>query len=167
MFRFKCGNCDEWHEGAPSLACQVPDMLLAVPPKERRARVQIGSEVAVLDEKHFFIRACMNVPIQGTEAHFTWGLWADVSSRDFFDYCELSEKGAVGGPYQGRLANSLPFYPDCLSIPVSVQPQSGDQRPLLLTPDGESSLARHLREGMPEQDAKAYFERVLHPGAPH
>jgi hypothetical protein len=167
MFRFKCGNCDAWHEGAPSLACQVPDPLLTVPPHERRARVFISSETAVLDKTRYFVRACMEVPINGTEDSFIWGLWAEVKQEDFLDYCATSEKGTVGGPYRGSLANSLPFYADCFGIPVSVEPRPGDQRPLLQTPDGDSGLARHLKGGMPEQDARAYFERILHPGAAH
>jgi hypothetical protein len=165
MFRFKCGSCDEWHEGAPSLACQVPDLLLSVPPQERKARVDLNSDAAVLDKKRFFVRACMQVPINGTQEHFLWGLWAEVSRDDFFAYCESSEKGIVTGPYRGTLANFLPFYPDCLGIPVSLELQPGDQRPLLFTPEGDSSLARHLREGMSEQDARAYFESILHPHA--
>jgi hypothetical protein len=167
MFRFKCGSCDKWHEGAPSLACQVPEPLLSVPPQERLARVQLTADVASLDWTRFFVRACMEVPIHGTNEYFIWGLWAEVSREDCQDYCDTSEKGIVGGPYDGTLANALPFYPDCFGIPVSVEPRPGDQRPLLLTPEGDSSLARHLKDGMPEAEARAYFERVLHPGGLH
>jgi hypothetical protein len=106
----------------------------------------------------------MNVPINGTDAHFSWGLWAEVKMDDFFDHYKTSETGTIGGPYLAKLGNSLPFYPDCLGISVSVQPQQGDQRPLLFTPDGESSLALHLRNGMTELEARTFFERVLHPG---
>jgi len=149
------------------MACQVPDALLAVPPSERIERVRMNYDLAVLDGSHFFVRACMQVPIIGTESHFVWGLWAEVSHADFEDYCRTSEKNTVGGPYQGTLANGLPFYPDCLGIPVLVQPQPEDQRPLLFTPNGDSSLALHLREGMPEADAGLYFEHMLHPGTMH
>jgi hypothetical protein len=164
MFRFKCGNCDEWHEGPPSLECRVPDPLLAVPPHQRQARVSLTSETAVLDGAHFFVRTCMEVPIKGTGNNFVWGLWVEVTEQDILDYSDMSQKGTVGGPYRGALANSLPFYPDCLGMPVSVQPQPGDKRPLLFTPEGESSLARHLRDGMTELEARTFFERVLHPG---
>ncbi|WP_233889635.1 hypothetical protein [Paraburkholderia flagellata] len=87
--------------------------------------------------------------------------------EDFQDCCETSEKGTVGGPYQGKLANVIPFYPDSVGIRVLVQPRPDDLGPLLLTPEGDSSPARHLRDGMPEDLARAYLETVLHPGAPH
>jgi hypothetical protein len=141
---------------------------MRIHPREREARVDLHSDVAVLDKKHFFIRASMLVPIKGTEDHFVWGLWAEVSQDDFFAYCESAEKGIVSGTYRGTLANSLPFYQDCLGIPVSVELQPENQIPQLFTPEGDSGLARHLRDGMTEQEARAYFESVVHPPAnPH
>lgn len=38
-----------------------------------------------------------------------------------------------------------------------------NKHPLLFAPEGDSNLARHRNNGMPEAEAHAHFERALHP----
>lgn len=163
MFRFKCGSCDNWHAGMPALTCQVPDMLLHVPPAERAERVLLSSDLAVLDAKHFFIRVCMDTPIQGSEQCFNWGFWVEVDEADFVHYIKADESNETCAPFRGALANTLPFYEESLGVPMFVRPQEEGLRPLAEPADERSDFARQFRDGMPLKTAHEYIAIVLHP----
>lgn len=163
MFRFKCGSCDNWHEGNPALACQVPDVLLRVRPAERAERVLLNSDLAVLDGKQFFIRVCMDTPIQDSEEFFNWGFWVEVSEADFGRYIKADESNETCAPFNGTLANALPFYEESLGVPVLVRPQEEGLRPVVEPTDERSDFARQFRDGMPLKTAHEYIAIVLHP----
>ena len=164
MFRFKCGSCDNLHEGKPALACQVPDALLRVHPAERAERVRLNSDLAVLDDKQFFIRVCMDTPIQGSDEFFNWGFWVEVSEADFVRYIKADETGETCASFNATLANTLPFYEESRGVPVLVRPQEEGLRPLVEPTDERSDFARQFRTGMPLNTAHAYIALVLHPG---
>ena len=144
------------------MACQVPDALLKVLPEERSARVRLNSDLAVLDDRRFFIRTVMDVPIAGSAEAFSWGVWVELSEGDFSTYVKTSENNAAGISCQGQLANSLPPYPGCLGLPVSVKPRAANLRPQIFPADSGSRLATHFSEGMPEDEAMQGLAFMVH-----
>ncbi|KWU17759.1 DUF2199 domain-containing protein [Burkholderia cenocepacia] len=154
--------CDEWHEGAPSASFMVPDDLLEVPPAQRTSRVELTSETAVLDGTRFFLRATLDIPIQGESQSFNWAIWVEVSKEELLDYEEAAEQDAVRGPYRGLLANRVPPYESSLGLPVTVTQRPDNQRPWL-EPLGDQRLAVDYRDGMTAENAARIFERIAHP----
>jgi hypothetical protein len=99
MFRFKCGKCGNWHDGGSSAAFELPDLCLALSPSERQGRMDYHEDLIVLDGQYFFIRACLEIPIENTEERFLWGLWVSVSKENFGRYLdsfdELTQPGVT------------------------------------------------------------------------
>lgn len=74
-FSYKCDCCGIVHEGAPSFANDEPFQAFAVPEKEKASRVKLNSDLCVLDDEHYYIRATLEVPINETDDGFLWGVW--------------------------------------------------------------------------------------------
>jgi hypothetical protein len=76
---------------------------------DRDARAIISSDQCIVDERFFFIRGCLGIPIHDNSEVFLWGLWAIVK-EEVFDEIEDSweEPGRETGrgPFKARLANS-------------------------------------------------------------
>jgi hypothetical protein len=143
---------------------QLPDEAWAMPPPEREKRVVANADLCAIDRKRFFIRSVAMVPFSHTEGYFGWGLWAEVSKKDFFRYIdEHAKKGEKLKPFPGRLANALPGYPNLAGKDVEVLPGPKTQRPTLRFPaKSRHLLAREQRSGI----GTARHHEILHENMP-
>jgi hypothetical protein len=78
MFRFKCTSCNEWHEGMPTFAADAPLYFYAIPAEERANRCILESDTCVTDREHFFVRACLEIPVHDETEPFIWGVWVSL-----------------------------------------------------------------------------------------
>jgi hypothetical protein len=86
---------------------------------ERDARSVRGSDQYIIDQKWFFIRGCLEIPIIGSSDIFLWGLWASIRDHVFHEISEcweLAGREKSRGPFKGRLANSLSVYSETLNL---------------------------------------------------
>jgi hypothetical protein len=81
MFRFKCTCCGGWHEGIPSYNAESPRYYSSLPNAERAARCVVDSDTCVVDQKFFFVRGCLEIPVQGAFNPFVWGVWVSLSKN--------------------------------------------------------------------------------------
>jgi len=113
MFRFKCTSCNAWHEGMPTFAADAPLYFYSVPTEQRGSRCVLGSDTRVVDRKQFFVRGCLEIPVQGESDPFIWGVWVSISKERFGDFaaCFDAPKRSHIGPFFGWLSAELPLYP--------------------------------------------------------
>jgi hypothetical protein len=163
MFRFKCGQCDNWHEGAPSAALQLPDPRLPLSPAERQSRMDYHEDMIVLDGQYFFIRACLKIPIENTEERFLWGLWVSVSKENFGRYLDRLDEANPTGRYFSWLGNHLPGYPSVHSLKSMTQQQPDGNRPLVELEKSDHPLSVDFHQGISLTRANELFEVILHP----
>ena len=85
-----CSICGRTHEGAPlSWGPDAPDMWAALAPDEREKRGELGTDQCVIDEKHFFIRGRIEIPVVDTGGLFAWLVWTEVSVDNFLTMSDL------------------------------------------------------------------------------
>ena len=92
-----------------SFAADVPDMYANMKGDERDTRATIGSDQCIIDQKWFFLRGCIEIPIVGRNEPFLWGVWASVREEVFdeiSDCWEQQDRENLHGPFKGRLGNS-------------------------------------------------------------
>ena len=87
----------------------------------------------------YFLRCVMMIPVQGSDEHFGFGLWAQVSEEVFRNYLGTYDDPPAdfrGG--NGLLANVLPGFTDEDMVPLVLAPVSGDAstRPLVMAEAG-------------------------------
>src|SRR5215470_4952373 len=109
--RYRCSTCNEVHKGFPDLAFWAPYFFEELTEAERTARGRLSEDLCTLDNKHFFIRAMLEIPILGTEDRFGWGIWVSLSETNFHRYVEFFETDRPDGegPYFGWFSNRLPY----------------------------------------------------------
>lgn len=162
---YKCTTC-QVHAGLPmSFAADSPDMYANMNRDERDARCVRGSDQYIIDQQHFFIRGCLEIPIIGSADVFLWGLWASVREEVFdeiADCWELEGRENCHGPFRGRLANSLAEYPETLNLKIKILLQPLGTRPLFVVEGPTHQLAIEQAHGIARDRALHLASLVMH-----
>lgn len=112
MFSFQCTACGEIHEGIPSYVAAAPLSYAYVPDKERDTRCELGSDHCVIDGTSFYVRGCIEIPVEGEDEPFSWGVWVSLSQASYqawMDTYDLEQRAHIG-PFFGWLNSSLAPY---------------------------------------------------------
>lgn len=161
-----CRVCGKKHKTIElSFAAHFPDMYAGLKRAERDVRAVISSDQCVVDEKYFFIRGCLEVPVIGQSEPFLWGLWAMVREHVFdeIEECwELEGREKLHGPFKARLANSLSVYPETFNLKVKVILQPMGARPLFVCQEDHHPLTLEQRDGISQERAIELACLLLH-----
>jgi hypothetical protein len=132
--------------------------------EERDVRAVIGSDQCIIDQKWFFIRGCIEIPIIGESEPFLWGVWASIKQEVFDeieDSWQLQGRERTRGPYKGRLVNSLSIYPETLNLKLRIVIQPLGTRPLFFIEE-EHPLATEQLHGITSSHASEMSSLLLH-----
>lgn len=165
MQGYYCATCGEYHERVPlSFAADAPYSYEDIPEAERESRTVVTPDQCIIDDRWFFVRGVLEVPILGTEDVFTWGVWVSLSKTNFERISELWEiEGRENEPpYFGWLNTSLPTYPDTLNLKTNVHTRALGMRPLVEVQRTDHPLARDQHEGITLERARAIADTILH-----
>lgn len=167
---FTCGFCGQYHDDmALDIALVRPAEYFTVPEEEREARVFFDPDFCVIDNKVFVIRGVLPLPIQGSEEAFRWGVWAVVSEQDFKRYFELwdAPDAHEEPPFLGRLSGGINSYAESDLLPVKVQLQSDDMRPIFTVISEEHPLGADQRHGIPPAKVHQWIEMMQAKASKH
>jgi hypothetical protein len=164
---FHCSVCGQRHAILPlSFRCKAPLAVSAIPDWQIESRVAITPEQCVIDNTHFYLRGRIVVPIRDCENPFVWGVWAQVSIKNF--YC-VDKRWQTRGrenepPFEGRLANDLSLFGNPPGLPLEIYTQAVGRRPHFLV-DSRYPLGREQRNGITLARAEEIAATLLHPAA--
>lgn len=146
---YTCSCCGKYHKELPmSYGDPAPVYYYSVPSEERYKRFELDDDLCIMDNEHFFIRGCIEIPIIGTDDHLIWGVWVSLSeanfdkTKEFWDHQELLE------PMFGWLSTALPCYPDTVNLKAFVHPRPDGIRPYIELEPTDHPLAVELRDGV-------------------
>ena len=167
IFAFKCTCCGSLHEGSPSIAFRAPDQYATLSQEQKAAMGKISSDLCTIrhDEgTDYFIRAILEIPIEGVDEPFLWGVWVSLSEKSFGRYVKTYNEPVEGDGFFGWLCNQLPAYPWEAARPADVLVQLGGQRPIvrLHRVEGDPLVIDQLN-GISVTRAQQIAERSLHP----
>ena len=155
---FVCSSCGETHEGLPTdYGWQLPDEVWAIPEPIRSERAKYNGDLCQLGDRRF-IRCLLKLPFRrGDDDYYAWGVWIELSPRDFDRYVELyDEDGSAEPRVSGSIANSIPGYAETLRLPAMVQFQDSSSRPTVHVPSTtDHALASDQFDGI---DDRRYHE---------
>jgi hypothetical protein len=161
---FTCSCCGEVHEGLADLVFEAPDYYLAIPPEQREERCLLTSDLCSIDNKDFFIRGCLDIPIIGRAERFSWGAWCSVSRANFDKYRQVftESRQAHVGPFFGWFSVRLPAYPSTLELKVMAHLRDERMRPLFELEESDHPLSKDYRLGITEERLQEIYEANLH-----
>jgi len=156
---FFCEGCGRWHDKLPlSFSVKVPLAATEIPPAELEMRLVLTRDQCVIDGTAFYLRGRVVVPVIGLEEPFIWGVWAEVSPKNFVRTHELwNQPGREREPqYPGWLDTDLPIYDmthdtthgTTVNLEVGVQTQVVGRRPHFAIVSARHPLAVEQREGI-------------------
>lgn len=165
MFRFKCISCGKWHEGMPAFDADAPLYYYSIPTEQRQARCSLDSDRCVVDDKFFFVRGCLEIPVHGESEAFSWGVWVSLSSNSFdqFEACFEAPKRSHIGPFFGWLSAALPLYPATENLKTMVHLRDDGIRPYIKLEPTDHPLAVEQRSGISVDrvaEIFAHYERL-------
>jgi hypothetical protein len=151
---FTCDVCGETHAGETrDIRMGLPQPIYLLDEEERRSRAYVEEDFAVLHSQkgdRCFVRALLELPIDGEDGYFGYGAWVEVSEADVTALGELwdDEDGERAGPFSGTLANELSPYAFTEGLAVRIRLRDVQLLPLLELEDGEHELVRAQRHGI-------------------
>jgi hypothetical protein len=159
---WSCSVCRETHQGLFDLACGKPAQYPGAEDKAPNSALDLtgdflSEDFCVLQGEHFFVRAVLELPIQGSGGQqFGFGVWSTLSRVNFIRYAETFDSGEQDrlGPWFGWFSNRLEGYPGTVNLKCQVHPVSGRQRPRVLLEPTSHPLAVEQQHGIT-------FDRVL------
>jgi hypothetical protein len=162
--RYRCATCGEMHEGLPDVGFDSPIYYHQLGEEERRRVAILTEDWCSIEDRDFFVRGVLPVPIRGHERPFMWGVWVSLSRTNFERYvAHFKEDPPEGeGPYTGWISNQIAPYPDTLRLAAKVHLQAGGWRPRLELAPTDHPLAVHQREGIELEELLGMIDDRLH-----
>src|SRR5205807_1499801 len=74
----ECSRCGDVHSGIPGYSFVAPWPWYTTPESERRTSVLTEDHCILLGED-YFIRGCIEIPVNGENDPFIWGVWVSLS----------------------------------------------------------------------------------------
>jgi hypothetical protein len=168
---FLCPVCGETHALSFSFSPDVkaPVAILAIPEGERTERVVLSLDQCVIDGTSYFLRGRIPVPVHGREEPFIWGVWAEVSPKNFLRAHELWHMPGRESttPFAGYLNNEIPLYGNTIDLEVDVQTQVVGRRPSFFVRDAAHPLAVEQSDGISLERVREINVAMIHAATPN
>jgi hypothetical protein len=156
-FEFVCNCCGETHYGMPGFADNTPLHYRQVPPEERATRARLTPDDCVIDDRWYFVRGCIEIPVRDYDDPFIWGVWVSLSEASF---ARRNEVGA--GPFFGWLNTPLSPYPDTLNLKTMAHLRDNNLRPYIQLEPTDHPLAIEQREGITVKRVAEIYAQLVH-----
>ncbi|MGZ8782804.1 MAG: DUF2199 domain-containing protein [Gaiellaceae bacterium] len=151
---FACEVCGATHAGETrDIRMGLPQPIFLLDEEERRRRARVDEDFAILEADsgdRFFVRALLELPVEGEDGYFGYCAWIEVSATDAAELVELwaDEQGSQAEPFAGTLANELSPYAFTEGLAVQIRLRDVKLLPLVELADANHELVRAQRQGI-------------------
>ncbi|MEX2151544.1 MAG: DUF2199 domain-containing protein [Steroidobacteraceae bacterium] len=145
-----CSTCGKTHEGIPTFGAKAPLSYYALPETERDSRCTLGTDNCIIDDEHFFVRGCLEIPVHDQGDPLVWGVWVSLSKASYDAWAAVfgQPKRSHVGPFFGWLDAWLKPYPDTMNLKCKVHLRDDGIRPLIELEPTEHPLAVEQVDGI-------------------
>jgi hypothetical protein len=158
---YTCNCCGDYKDELPtSYGTIAPVYYDFAPSEERVKRFELDDDLCIMDNEHFFIRGCIEIPIIGTNEHLLWGVWVSLSEANFKKTKELWNKQELLEPMYGWLSTALPCYPDTVNLKALVHPRANGIRPYIELEPIDHPLAMDFKNGVTIEHVQQIAEEL-------
>ncbi len=150
-YTWTCSCCDRQHEELPlAFSASAPLHYYAIPETEREARVLLSEDMCTIDDRAFYVRGCLDIPVIGHDEPFSWGVWVSVSEESMaliFETWEAPDR-ARHAPRFGWLSATLKTYPEIVNLKTMLHLRPPPIRPFIELEPTDHPLAVDQRQGI-------------------
>ena len=148
----------------PTFGADRPLSYYEIPKEERDDRCQSSDDDCVIDEKWFFVRGCIDIPVHGADEDFSWGAWVSLSEDNYLtwrDNFEESKRSHVG-PFFGWLNVWLKPYPDTMNLKTMVHLRDDGIRPFIEIEPSDHPLSVEQQGGIAVERLSEIYSIMMH-----
>ena len=161
---YKCSCCGKTYDELPlCFGSDYPDYYFSVPPNEREQRIKLKESLCVVDEKHFFHRGRITIPIIDHNENLIFNVWTSISEDNFGKQMDLWENPNRINvePYFGWLQTIVPTYGDTLNIKTIAEEQEVGIIPEIKSIEEEHPLTIDQEKGITYKRATEIVDKIL------
>ena len=148
----------------PTFGAKRPVSYYKIPEDEREARCQSSNDDCVIDDKWYFVRGCIDIPVHGADDDFSWGVWVSLSEDNYLtwrDYFGKAKRSHVG-PFFGWLNAWLKPYPDTINLKTMVHLRDDGIRPYIEIEPSDHPLSVEQRNGITIARLSEIYSIMMH-----
>ena len=161
-FSFVCAACGAHHEGSPSVGYDAPYYWTKSHDEDRSGASRLSKDLCKIEDRDYFIRCVLEMPIHGVDEPFLWGVWVTQSQKNFELYAETFDDTPDNLTF-GYLANRLPGYAETLSLQLKARWQAGGRsRPLVELRPCDHTLYTDWSKGISWERAIELDQMIRH-----
>lgn len=159
-FEFTCSCCDEIHKGVPGFGTKAPIYWYSIPESEKKERIELSSDTCILDQEHFFVKGCLELPVQTAEEPFIFSSWISLSKENFLKFLDLFEVTFRENeePMVGWYSSWLWPFTDTEKLKARINFRNDGTRPSIELEPTEHPLSIAQREGLSKKELIKIFE---------
>lgn len=162
---FHCHTCGEWHDELPlDVGFDEPLHVDELTAEERARSVTGAGDFRTLtnDEGvHYFIHGVIEIPVTDLDDSFCYGVWASLSHASYEAALAAYRADTEAGPFFGWLCNSIPGYPDTLTLKTNVRLRP-KRKPAIILEAGDHPLAVEQHRGISRERVLEIVGPLLH-----
>lgn len=145
---FQCAICGESHDTLPDIGADKPDHWWSVPEEERDKRIQLTTDTCIIDEKDYFIRGVIQIPVHEQAEPFGFGVWVSQKRENFMTYLESFDSPEIG-PFFGWLCTRIAYYPqDTMLLKTRAHFIGANLRPRIELAPADHQLVTDQHDGI-------------------
>ncbi|MCW7471707.1 MULTISPECIES: DUF2199 domain-containing protein [Leptospira] len=166
--KFTCSCCNQTINEIPSFAWDKPLDAYDVPDENVDTDIFLNSDLCVINDKWFYVRGCIEIPIIDEDDFFIWGVWVSLSETNFFEFQSIldKEKRSHYGPYFGWLSADLKVYPDTHNLKTRLHIRDNGIRPYIEVEQNGHPLALEQANGITKQRLGEIYACIIHNKCP-
>ena len=145
---WKCGSCEEWHTG--SCLDFGYDQPYYWSDEYEGEKSHLSEDFCSINDRDFFVRGVIELPIIGSEEVFRWGVWGSLSRENFECVRKMSddESRAELPAMFSWLSTQIQGYPDTLNLKMYGRIQESGKRPCFELEPADHPLAQEQHKGI-------------------
>lgn len=165
--RFSCVTCGAEHDiDEISFGANAPIQWDLLSDDEHSRSVLSGEQCEINSREgpSFYICACLDIPIRGTDRKFTWGVWCSLSEQSYKEISKHWDDPARSsiGPHFGWLCTMIPGYTDTAFLKTMIHQRDVGVRPFVELEPTNHPLAIDQRDGIEEHRLRDLVIGLLH-----
>jgi hypothetical protein len=126
---------------------------------------ELTSDQCVINGEHFFVRGLLELPVEGLDQPFVWGVWVSLSEESFRHVTDRwhSPGRENDDPYFGWLSTTLDYEPSTLNLKTMLHSRPVGERPWIELEPTDHPLALEQHHGISQARLQQIVETALHP----
>lgn len=162
--KFKCNCCGKIYDNIPlTFGNDYPAFYYTIPENEIDSRIEYEKSLCVIDEKFFFHRVRLEIPILDYPENLNFDIWTTISKENFIKRNEdwNNPERISNEPYFGWLENEIPTYSDTFHLETVSMENMVGEIPNLEIIDKNHSLYFDQQNGISLEKAQKIAQYIL------